>query len=299
MTPLADVARSAFRAAIGAVQPAALVRQLHFSERGFAFRDETVEPAGRLVLIALGKAAPGLAAAFLKRARRAPDSVFVLAPHGVPGPDTLAPHLHRGGHPLPDAAGERSCGELLETVRSLSFTDTAVVLLSGGASALLAAPLPGIEREEVVAVTRALMRAGAGIGELNTVRKHLLAAAGGRLAAACPARMLTLALSDVVGDDLATIASGPTVADPTTFADAQQVMERRGLVEAFPRVAAFLRDGAAGRAAESAKPGDASLARSRAHLLGTSRDALEAAAYAARAEGFTAAVVSRRVRGEA
>ncbi len=299
MTPLADVARSLFRAAIGAVQPAALIRQLRFTERGLAFREESVEPGGRLVLLALGKAAPGLATAFLTRSVRPPDAVFVLAPHDVPAPEALTPHLHRGRHPFPDAEGERSCARLLELLSSLSPADAVVLLLSGGASALLARPLPGLEREEIVALTRALMQAGAGIGELNTVRKHLLAAAGGRLAAACPAPLLTLALSDVVGDDLATIASGPTVADPTTFADALGVLERRGLATGFPRVATFLLDGAAGRVPESPKPGDDAVRRSRAHLLGTSREALEAASRAAREQGFAAAVLTRSLRGEA
>jgi len=296
---LAELARAMFAAAVDAVRPPALMRRVAFLADGVAAADSTLVPRRRLVLVALGKAAPGLAAAFLARCRRRPDCLFALAPHGVPAPPEVEPFLHRGAHPLPDEAGERATGELLHLLAGLDPDDGVVLLLSGGSSALLATPLPGITRQEVVGVTRALLRAGAGIHELNTVRKHLLAAAGGRLAAGCPAPILTLILSDVPGDDLATIASGPTVADPTTYADALNVLQRRGVAPAFPRVAEFLQQGVAGAMAESPKPGDSALDRSSVHLLGSNREALEAAADTATGAGFTTVVLTRTYRGEA
>lgn len=299
MTPLADLARAMFAAAVDAVRPPALMRRLAFLADGVAFSDATLAPRGRLVLVTLGKAAPGLAAAFLARCRRPPDRLFALAPHGVPSPGEVELFLRRGAHPVPDEAGERAAGELLELLAGLDPDDGVVLLLSGGSSALLARPLPGVARQDVVAVTRALLGAGAPIHELNAVRKHLLAAAGGRLAAACPAPILTLVLSDVPGDDLATIASGPTVADPTTFADAYGVLERRALSGQFPEVAAFLAGGVRGETAESPKPGDPGLGRSRVLLVGSSREALEAAADLAADAGFTTATLTRTYRGEA
>lgn len=299
MTPLAELARAMFTAAVEAVRPPALMRRLAFLADGIAIDDITMAPARRLVLVALGKAAPGLAAAFLARCRRRPDLLFALAPHGVPAPPEVEPFLRRGAHPIPDDAGERAAVELLDLLAELHPDDGVILLLSGGTSALLARPLPGVTRQEVVEVTRALLGAGAPIHELNAVRKHLLAAAGGRLAAACPARMLTLVLSDVPGDDLATIGSGPTVADPTTFADAGRVLAHRGVAGQFPRVAEFIDRGARGETLESPKPGDPALNRSRIHLIGSSREALEAAADTAAAAGFTPLILTRTYRGEA
>jgi len=299
VSQLADLARAMFAAAVDAVRPAALMRRVAFLTDGVAIADSTLAPRRQLVLVALGKAAPGLAAAFLARCRRPPDRLFALAPYGVPASPEVEPFLRRGAHPLPDEAGERAAEELLRLLADLTPEDGVVLLLSGGSSALLTAPLPGITRQEVVAVTRALLNAGAGIYELNAVRKHLLAATGGRLAAACPAPILTLILSDVPGDDLATIASGPTVADPTTYADALEVLRRRGVADSFPQVAEFLRQGASGHLAETPKPGDPALHRSRVHLLGSNREALEAAADTATSAGFTALVLTRTYRGEA
>jgi len=283
-----------FLAAVAAVQPDALVRRLAFTPSGAAFGDDVVEPAGRLVLIALGKAAPDLAATFLARSQRPPDTLFVLAPEGVPVPDAVAPATRTARHPLPDERGVAATAELRALLAALDPQDGVVVLLSGGSSALLAEPLPGVALERVVAVTRALLEGGATIGELNAVRKHLLAAVGGRLAAGCRAPLLTLALSDVPGDDLATIASGPTVGDPTTLADAVAVLRRHGLEADFADLVASW-----GNAAESPKPGDPRLERATTRLLGSSREALEAAAGVARDAGFVPRVVTRTLRGEA
>lgn len=299
MTPLAELARAMFAAAVAAVQPAALMRRTAFLADGVAFADSTLCPRGRLVLVALGKAAPGLTAAFLGRSRRPPDQVFVLAPHGVPAPPEVEPYLRRGGHPLPDQAGERASGELFDLLAGLSPGDGVVLLLSGGTSALLAKPLPGVSLAEVAALTQALQAAGATIGELNTVRKHLLAGTGGRLATLCPAPILTLILSDVPGDDPATIASGPTVADPTTLADAHRVLARRGLAGKFAALAEMLEAGGKGALPESPKPDHPAFRRGRVHLLGGSAEALEAAAATAAAAGFATSTLTRTLRGEA
>lgn len=298
MTPIATVARAMFAAAVSAVQPDRALRRLAFAGDGVSLGDVEVRPPGRLVLLALGKAAPGLATGFVRRARRLPDSVFALAPDGVEADAAVAPFVRRASHPTPDARGEEATRELLALLSSLSPADGVVLLLSGGASSLLALPLPGVARERVTAVTGALLAAGATIRELNTLRKHLLAATGGRLAAACAAPLLTLALSDVPGDDLATIASGPSVPDETTNADARQVLARRGVAATFADLDAYLaaRD-AAGQ--ESVKPGDPRLARSHAAVLAGSAEALAAAGEVARDAGLNPVILTRRLRGEA
>jgi glycerate 2-kinase len=299
VTPLADLARAMYGAAVTAVQPATLLRRADFLPAGVSFADASMAPAGRLVLLALGKAAPGLAAAFLQRCERTPDDLFVLAPAGVPVPERVAAQTRLGGHPLPDARGEAASRELLDLVTGLAANDGVVLLLSGGASALLALPLAGVDRARAAALTARLLQAGARIDELNAVRKHLFAAAGGRLAAACQAPILTLAISDVPGDDLAVIASGPTVADPTTFAEAGAVLRRRRLEDEFPDVVEYLAAGERGACPESPKPGDIRLARATTRLLASSQEALEAAAATATEAGFAVRRLTRTLRGEA
>jgi len=299
VTPLSDLARSMFAAAVAAVAPDALARRIGFFPDGIEFAGSELRPAGRLNLVALGKGAPGLAAAFLRRSRRLPDSVFVLVPDGVEVPGSLAPFARRASHPVPDSRGAAATRELLSALASCAPEDGVVLLLSGGTSALLAEALPGVDRQELGALTSALLAAGAPIRELNAVRKHLLAGTGGRLALACPAPILTLVVSDVPGDDLSSIGSGPTVGDPTTFADAISVLERRGLASSFPRVLAFLASGGRGEIPDSPEPGDPRLSNASVRLLGCSRDALAAAAAAAQQAGFRTCELTRTLRGEA
>jgi glycerate 2-kinase len=288
-----------FATAVAAVAPDELIRRIAFFPDGIAFGEASLRPAARMHLVALGKAAPGLAASFLHRCQRPPDSVFVLTPEGVPTPASVAPFTRYAGHPLPDSRGAAATRELLETVAAAAAAAGVLVLLSGGSSALLAETLPDTNRRQLSALTSALLGAGAPIHELNTVRKHLLAAGGGRLAASCPASIMTLVVSDVPGDDFSSIASGPTVADPTTFADALTILERRSVSAAFPDIVAFFAAGARGQHAESPKPGDSRLARASTHLLGSSRDALQAAATAAQQAGFRTCQLTRTLRGEA
>jgi glycerate 2-kinase len=288
-----------FGAAVAAVQPATLMRRVEFVPAGVSFAGADIVPAGRLVVMAVGKAAPGMAAAFLRRSERQPDEIFALAPDGVPTPKRIAPYVRYARHPVPDARGEEATRALLDLVAGLAPADGVVLLLSGGASALLAQPLPGVDREQAAALTRALLHTGARIDELNAVRKHLFAALGGRLAAVCPAPVLTLAVSDVPGDDLAVIASGPTVPDPTTFAVAAAVLRRRCVGAEFPEIAEYLAAGERGMLPESPKPGDPRLAAAHTHLLGGSREALAAATAVAADAGFTVHVLTRQLSGEA
>jgi glycerate-2-kinase len=223
----------------------------------------------------------------------------VLVPDGIEVPASVAPSTRCARHPVPDARGAAATRELLSLLASCQPRDGVVLLLSGGSSSLLAEPLPGVTLERLAALTSALLSTGTPIRELNTVRKHLLAAAGGRLALACRAPILTLAVSDVPGDDLSSIGSGPTVPDPTTFADAASVLTRRGLASSFPDAIACLASGARGELPESPKPGDPRLEHVRAHLLGCSGDALRAAAAVARQAGLRACELTRTMRGEA
>ena len=198
-------------------------------------------------------------------------------------------------HPAPDEAGQQAAARVLAAVAGLTADDLVLVLLSGGGSALLAAPMAGITLAEKRAVTKALLACGASIGEINCVRKHLSALKGGRLAlAAAPARVLTLAISDVPGDDLSTIASGPTVPDPSTCAEALEIVERYGI--ALPAAA---REALASGTAETPKPDHAGFARCESQVIATAQASLAAAAELASARGITPLVLGDAIEGEA
>jgi hydroxypyruvate reductase len=205
------------------------------------------------------------------------------------------------GHPVPDERGVAAAAELVRVVEGVGRDDLVVCLISGGGSALLTLPAAGISLEDIQAVTGLLLRAGATINELNAVRKHLSGVSGGQLARiAAPARVLSLILSDVTGSPLDVIASGPTVPDPTTFAEALDVLERYGITEGVPRsVLDRLEHGVAGQLAETPKPGDP-LFRDVTNLLVASNVlAVEAAAGKARELGFNTSIISTYLEGEA
>jgi len=254
---------------------------------------------GRVLVLAAGKAAPAMAAA--AEAALGPRIADGLAVSNAPGPRLRRTRLQLAGHPLPDARGVEAAHAVEAMVRGLTVEDVLVVLLSGGASALLPAPVPGVSLEDKAAVTALLMRAGAGITELNTVRKHLSRLKGGGLArAAAPARVVTLVLSDVVGDDLSTIASGPTVPDPTTYAEARRILDDRGLASAVPAsVRRHLDAGVRGERAETPKPRDAVFRRVRTRVVGSNRLSVQAAAREARRRGLRPLVLTTRLEGEA
>src|SRR5207249_9499213 len=241
---------------------------------------------GRTVVIGAGKASAAMARAF-ETVWPGPLEGLVVTRHGHAVP-CKGIRIVEASHPVPDRAGEQAARDILDLARGLGADDQLVCLVSGGGSALLALPAPGLTLADKQAVTRALLRCGATIGEINTVRKHLSAIKGGRLAAAAaPARVVTLAISDVPGDDPAVIASGPTVPDPTTFADARAVLAKYGIDE--PRaVIAHL----AAAADETPKPADPVFAHTSYELIASPQQALSAAAEAATARNITPVVLS-------
>ena len=253
-------------------------------------------PPGRTVVIGAGKAAAAMAQAVETHwpaGRPLSGLVVTRYGHGV-GPLGRI-EVVEASHPVPDEAGQAAAGRMLRLVQGLGPEDLVLCLISGGGSALLAAPAPGVSLADKQAVNRALLRSGAGIGAMNCVRKHLSAIKGGRLAAAAaPARLVTLVISDVPGDDPSVIASGPTVPDPTTLAEARSVLARYG-IEPPPAVAAWLQD----PAAETPKPGDPAFARTRTVMIATPQDALDAAAAVARAAGVTPLILGNAIEGEA
>jgi glycerate-2-kinase len=257
-----------------------------------------VPPRGRIVVVGCGKAAAKMALAVERAWAHLPLSGVVVTTHGAGIPDPPPDRriaLRFAGHPVPDAPGAAAAAEMLAAVRGLAADDLVLFLVSGGGSALSTLPAPGLTLDDLIAVNRELLRSGAPIGEMNCIRKHLSAFSGGRLAAAAhPARLVTLAISDVPGDDPAVIASGPTVADPTTFAQARALVAHYGM--ALPEaVSAHL-----SRAEqESPKPGDPRLARADLRMIATPLMALEAMAAEARSLGLAPIILGDALEGEA
>ncbi|WP_119156927.1 glycerate kinase type-2 family protein [Caldimonas tepidiphila] len=250
-------------------------------------------PRGRLIVIGAGKASAAMAQAFESH-WPGPLEGLVVTRYGYAVPCERI-EIVEAAHPVPDAAGERAARRMLELVRGLTADDLVLCLLSGGGSSLLPLPLPGLTLQDKQAVNRALLRSGATIAEMNCVRRHLSAIKGGRLAAACsPARVLNLLISDVPGDDPIDIASGPTVPDPTTCADALDILRRYG-IEVPPRVLEILHSGEG----ETLKPGDPRLPEIETRFIATPQQALEAAAAVAREGGIAAHILGDAIEGEA
>ena len=274
--------RALFDAAVAAADPATCVPP-HLP----------APPRGRTVVVGAGKAAATMARA-VEAHWPGELSGLVVTRYGHAAP-TARIAVVEASHPVPDAAGEAAAKEILERVAGLTADDLVLCLISGGGSSLMPLPLPGLRLADKQAVNRALLRSGAGIGAMNCVRRHLSGIKGGRLAAAChPARVVTLLISDVPGDRPLDIASGPTVADPTTCADALAIL-RRYQVEVPDAVRAVLESGEA----ESVKPGDPRLAGAETHLVAAPQASLEAAAAAARAIGLDAHILGDAIEGEA
>jgi glycerate 2-kinase len=254
-------------------------------------------PRGRTVVVGAGKAAAAMAMAVERHwpALR-PLSGVVVTRYGHAGDHRpLRIVVREASHPVPDAAGEAAARALLAAVDGLTADDLVLCLISGGGSALLPAPLPGLTLADKQALTRQLLACGAPIDEINCVRKHLSAIKGGRLAAAAwPAPVVTLAISDVPGDDPAAIASGPTVGDPTTAADARRILERYRIAVP-PAVRAVLADASA----ETPKPDDPRFAGHRLRLIASNQMALEAAAACTKASGLAAFILGDGIEGEA
>ncbi len=250
-------------------------------------------PKGRTVVIGAGKAAASMAQA-VEANWQGELSGLVVTRYGH-GASCSRIEVVEAAHPVPDAAGQQAAQRMVELVKGLSADDLVLCLISGGGSALLAAPAPGLTLADKQAVNKALLRSGANIGEMNCVRKHLSALKGGRLALQCaPARVETLLISDIPGDDPTLIASGPTLPDATTCADALAVIDKYG-IEVPAAVRAHLESGAG----ETPKPGDARFEGHRSVTLATAQQALEAAAARARALGIEAHILSDCIEGEA
>jgi glycerate 2-kinase len=274
--------RQMFDAAIASAQPALCVPP-HLP----------AAPRGRLIVVGAGKASAAMARA-VEQNWSGPLSGLVVTRYGYAVPCESI-DIVEAAHPVPDAAGMHAAQRMLERVGGLSEEDLVLCLFSGGGSALLPLPAPGLDLDLKQAMSRALLACGATISEMNCVRRHLSAIKGGRLGAAChPARVLTLLISDVPGDRPIDIASGPTVADPTTCADALAILRRYGIEPPGP-VRELLESGRG----ESVKPGDARLARSAVRMIATPQMALEAAAGVARAAGVTPHILGDAIEGEA
>jgi glycerate 2-kinase len=280
MTPDA-LLRATFDAAVEAAQPGTCL-----------LRFLPAAPRGRTIVVGAGKAAASMALAVDRNWKGELSGTVVTAA----GCSVDCPRIEvlESGHPLPIAAGQLAAERILQRVSGLGPEDLVICLVSGGGSALMPLPAHGLDLDAKQLITRALLRSGATISEMNCVRRHLSRIKGGRLGAAChPARLVTLAISDVPGDRPVDIASGPTVEDPTTCADALAVLERYRV-----EIPLQVREGLRAGRWESVKPGDARLTRSEFHLVATPQQSLEAAAAFALAQGVAALILSDRMEGE-
>jgi glycerate 2-kinase len=253
-------------------------------------------PKGRTIVVGAGKGSAAMARAveqhWPKRGGKLSGLIVTRYGHAVA---TKGIEVVEAGHPVPDEAGRAAAARILRMVQGLTADDLVLCLISGGGSALLTLPALGLTLADKQAVNRALLKCGAAIGEMNCVRKHLSAIKGGRLAvAAWPAPVVTLMISDVPNDDPSVIASGPTVADPTTAADALAILEKYR-IDGPQAVIAHLRRGDD----ETPKPGDPRLARATNRIIATPHQSLEAAAAIARAGGFAPLILGDSIEGEA
>jgi hydroxypyruvate reductase len=241
-------------------------------------------PKGKIFVAAAGKAAASMALAVERHMDRPLEGIAITRyGHAVP---TQRIRVVEAGHPVPDEAGHAAAQELLERVKKLEKDDLLLALLSGGGSSLLSLPAPGVSLAELKRITAQLLKSGATIQEINTVRKHLSAIAGGRLAAACRAPALALIISDVTGDDPTHIASGPCAPDPTTVEDAKAVLAKYGIEFRGPF-------------SETPKPGDVVFSKVKNHVIATAHRSLEAAADIFRKRGVQPVILGDTITGEA
>ena len=299
---LRKAARRIFDAAVRAVDPAEAVRR-HVRREDSRLRvgQETLDLGGvhQIVVVGCGKAAAPMAAAVEDVLGDRISRGVVVTKYGHVQPTRMV-RIHEAGHPVPDDAGIKGAEAILDHVRGLGPKDLVLVLISGGGSALTPAPVDGISLSEKQALTKSLLACGADIREINTLRKHISRVKGGQLArVAQPARVVALILSDIVGDPLDAIASGPTVPDPTTFADALRILDTyriRGEIPATVR--ARLEAGTRGEVPETPNPDDPLFARVHNLIVGSNIQALEAARSEAHALGLTPMILSSSIEGE-
>jgi hydroxypyruvate reductase len=283
-------------AALRAADAGSLVRAA-LSDTGVR---RSMRSAAEIDLVAVGKAARAMLTALVDSPERPPLRHIVGVSSQPQEASSAGTRWYCADHPVPDARSVTAARAVLEIAASERDRELLVLLLSGGASALMALPAAGISLRDKRQTSERLLQDGAEVHALNAVRKHLSAIKGGQLAAAAGGSVLTLAVSDVVGDDVSSIGSGPTAPDSSTFAEALEVLEEHGGRCAYPRaVVARLTDGAAGRIGETPKPGDPRLARSRSLVIGGLYTALAGARAAAESRGYLVHVIDEPVLGRA
>ena len=276
-----------FHAAVGAADPLKILPP-HLPQ----------PPAGKTLVVGAGKAAAAMALAVEQHWPSASPLAGLAITRYRHGLLTNRIQVMEAGHPVPDESGEKAAQEILRRTKALGTEDLLLALVSGGGSSLLSLPVEGIAMDELKATTKELLRCGAPIQDMNTVRKHISSIQGGRLAAACKARVLTLIISDVTGDDPTHIGSGPCAPDPSTYQDARDIIARYG-VKAPASVVAHLARGANGEIAETPKPGDKLFRRVENRVIATAQGSLQAAAAYFRGQGITPVVLGDGVTGEA
>jgi hydroxypyruvate reductase len=302
LSELRKAARRIFDAAVRAVEPGEAIHR-HLTRVGTALHtgQEVFDLAkiGKIVVVGCGKAAAPMAHAVGQILGDRVTRGIVVTKYGHLQP-TDRIRIHEAGHPVPDEAGMAGAQAILDHVQGLAPEDLVLVLISGGGSALTPAPAKGISLPEKQALTKALLACGADIREINTLRKHVSRFKGGQLArTAQPAQVRTLILSDIVGDPLDAIASGPTVPDPTTFADALAILDKYHIRGQVPTaIRSHLEAGAEGKVPETPKPGESLFTRVRTLIVGSNFQALEAARDEAQALGFTPIILSSFIEGE-
>ena len=291
-----------FGAAVQAVDPAAAIHR-HMKREGtrLTIGGEVLDLAAvrQIVVVGLGKAGASMAGAVEEILGERIQRGVVVTKYGHVQPMKTI-RLHEAGHPVPDEAGIAGAQAILDCVKGLGPEDLVLVLISGGGSALTPAPVEGISLAEKQALTKALLACGADIREMNMLRKHISRIKGGQLArAAQPAQVRTLILSDIVGDPLDAIASGPTVPDPTTYADALGILDKYRIRQEIPTgILAHLEAGAAGKVSETPKPTDPLFARVKSLMVANNIQALEAAKAEAQRLGLRAMILSSFIEGE-
>jgi glycerate 2-kinase len=297
-----DACLTIFRAGLEAVDPREAVKRvlrlsgddLHMGEHSYRLNDFK-----RIVVVGAGKAGASMAQAVEETLGGRLEGGLIVVKYGYTAPLKKV-KIIEGGHPIPDEPGQHGARELLEIANDLGKDDLVFCLISGGGSALLPAPVEGVDLAEKQETTKLLLESGASIHEINTIRKHLSRIKGGWLAkAVAPATMITLILSDVIGDDLDVIASGPTVGDRSTFSDCLRVTEQYELNAQIPSaVMTHLRKGAEGKAHETPKPDDPVFRTGLNLIVGSNMQCLEAAALKAQELGYQALILSSLIEGE-
>ncbi len=303
-----ELAWRIMRAALGAVEPGAAVREhLHLVGDRLIVAGERpyiLDEFDRVLVVGAGKAGAPMAAAVADILGKRLNGGVVVVKHGHTLDDSSMAgpiEIVEAGHPIPDRAGLSGARRIADLLRETTERDLIICLLSGGGSALMTLPAYGISLADLQALTQILLDCGATINEVNTIRKHISQLKGGQLARlASPATVLSLVLSDVVGDPLDVIASGPTVPDPSTFGDAWEVLDRHGVVdEVPPSIAGHLSAGLHGVAPDTPKPGDPLFGRVHNVVVGSNRLAARAAAAEAERLGFATTLLTTFLEGEA